>query len=104
MNEIRFAATGKVRVWVTSDDILIDRRAIDICLGKDNDDEKVKMLKELAKEIAREKFSYDHTVGADVDLDSFEEDGLDRIDWYELLREINERMSPSMGDPYEHPS
>lgn len=91
MNEIRFAAIGKIRVYVTSDDILIDRRAVDICLGQGNDDDKVGMLRELAKEIAREKFSYDHTVGADVDLDSFEEDGLNRIDWYELLKEINER-------------
>lgn len=93
MNEIRFAATGKIRVYVTSDDILIDRRAVDICLQPSFDDKKVEMLRELAREIAREKFSYDHTVGADVDLDSFEEDGLDRIDWYELLKEINERVS-----------
>lgn len=91
MNEIRFAAIGKIRVYVTSDDILIDRRAADICSGQGSNDDKVGMLRELAREIAREKFSYDHTVGADVDLDSFEEDGLDRIDWYELLKEINER-------------
>ena len=93
MNEIRFAAIGKIRVWVTSDDILIDRRAVDICLGKGSDDEKVEMLRELARGIAREKFSYDNTVGADVDLDSFEEDGLDRIHWFDLLREIKERIS-----------
>lgn len=97
MNEIRFAAIGKIRIYVTSDDILIDRRAVDICLGQDDDDKKVEMLRELAREIANEQFSHDCTSRMNMDLDSFEEDGLDRIDWYELLKEIDEHHFPHGG-------
>jgi hypothetical protein len=87
MSEIRFDVSAWIRVWVSEEEITSDPRFEPIKNSDATGEVKIQELKDLAKDIAREKVgANDDPSSMEIDYDSLGTNS-DKIDWYQLLQE-----------------
>jgi len=92
--DVRFDTTGRVEVWVTSNEIKEHKDYKKIVDSDKSDEEKIKELKELAVDIAYDKVQSVSKNGVDITVELIEQDiNIDRIDWDSLVKKEDKEMT-----------
>jgi len=85
-HETRFNADAWVQVWITEDELKLDKTIFDTRGSNYTDEMKIKLMKARAQQIAMERAQLLTAKGVEITTESFDIDTeFNNIDWESLL-------------------
>ena len=85
-HETRFNADAWVQVWITEDELKLDKTIFDTRASNYTDEMKIKLMKARAQQIAMERAQLLTAKGVEITTESFDIDTeFNNIDWESLL-------------------